>query len=198
MDLHLIHALATVTRVCAVGPVTPDPTLRGSLQCIQPGHRVRAELDADPHAEHGRRPGGQSGLGYAAGPVAGWDRMAPTGHCTRGCVLGRQSREYLDRSRPSSRARMSTQRWTTHGRGCGTPARVAYTASTGYPQGLGDLRAFEQDLRCVAHGPSAHGDPALVAAIDAGIPGASARREFERRQIRREQAVGPSIQWSAG
>lgn len=44
-------------------------------------------------------------------------------------------------------------------------------------------------VRCVAHDRPADESLADVRAVDAGIPGASARREFERRKAKREERI---------
>lgn len=44
-------------------------------------------------------------------------------------------------------------------------------------------------VRCISHDVSPEEPPATVAAVEVGTPGASARREFERRRARREERL---------
>jgi hypothetical protein len=42
-------------------------------------------------------------------------------------------------------------------------------------------------VRCITHDTASDASPGVLQAVDAGIPGASARREFERRKAKREE-----------
>src|SRR5690606_26642744 len=44
-------------------------------------------------------------------------------------------------------------------------------------------------VRCASHVGSPADEPAVEEVIESGVPGASARREFERRKARREQRI---------
>ena len=70
--------------------------------------------------------------------------------------------------------------------GCDTAARVGCAASSYPRRPKRSTSVSSKTVRCVTHDSASDASSDVSEAVDTGSPGASARREFERRKAKRE------------